>query len=109
MKIIIIIIRIIKKKEKKKKDKSRLQGWTDSGNELEREREKTIFFLFIFSLFLSQIYENRTVGFRRSRRQNWYTRRELRIGTNILAFCQTLKCRKFSYLYYFEPKIYIMA
>ena len=73
-----------------------------------REREND--FLVLFSLFvLSQIYENRTVDVRRSRRQNWYTRRELRIGTNILAFCQTLKCRKFSYLYYFEPKGYVMA
>ena len=70
----------------------------------------TIFLFFLFFLFiLFQIYGNWTVGFHRSRRQSWTTRKELRIGTNILAFCQMLKCRKFSYLYYFEPKGYVMA
>ena len=73
-----------------------------------REREND--FLVLFSLFvLSQIYGNRTVDVRRSRRQNWTTRIELRIGTNILAFCQTLKGRKFSYLCYFKPKGYVMT
>ena len=67
-------------------------------------------FCFYFLFFvLFKIYENRIVDVCRSRRQNWYTRRELRIGTNILAFCQTLKCRKFSFLYYFELKGYVMA
>ena len=50
----------------KQKNKSRLQVRMDSGNELEREGENNFFLLFIFSLFLSQIYENRTVGFYRS-------------------------------------------
>ena len=61
------------------------------------KREVRAIFIFIFlSPFLSQIYKNRSVDFRRSRRQSWTTRRELRVGTNILEFCQTLKGRKFS-------------
>ena len=76
----------------------------------ERRGElETVLFFFFFSSFLFQIYENQTVNVHRSRRQNWYTRRELRIGTNILAFCQTLKGRKFAYLCYFKPKGYVMA
>ena len=77
-------------------------------DELERRRGDDFLVLF-FLLFISQIYGNWTVDFHRSRRQNWTTRRELRIGTNILAFCQTLKGRKFAYLCYFKPKCYIMA
>ena len=90
----------LKKKDKKKKE-------ADGTNRAWEERDR--FLNFFLYLFLSQIYGNRIVGFCRSRRQNWYTRRELRIGTNILAFCQTLKGRKFAYLCYFEPKCYIMA
>ena len=66
-------------------------------------------FFFFFYLLLSQIYGNRTVGFRRSKRQSWTMRRELRVGTNILAFRQTSRGRKFSYLCYFEPKGYVMT
>ena len=69
----------------------------------------TRFFIFLFSSFLSQIYGNRTVDFCRSRRQSSTTRRELRVGTNILAFRQTSRGRKFFYLCYFEPKDYVMA
>ena len=76
------------------------------GDELERD---IFFFLIFFSLFRSQIYKNRIVDFRRSGRKSWTMRRELRVGTNILAFCQTLKDRKFSYLCYFEPKCYVMT
>ena len=79
------------------------------GEESVGESERRFFIFIFFFLFLSQIYGNWTVDFHRSRRQSWYTRRELRIGTNILAFCQTLKDRKFSYLYYFEPKGYVMT
>ena len=75
------------------------------GDELEGD----IFFFIFFSLFLSQIYENRIVDFHRSKRQSRTTRRELRVGTNILTFYQTLKYRKFSYLCYFKPKGYVMA
>ena len=71
----------------------------------EREND----FSFLFSLFLSQIYENQTIDFRRSRRQSWSTRRELRVGTKSLAFHHTSRGRKFSYLCYFESKCYIMA
>ena len=77
------------------------------GRTAERGGELEIFILFF--LFLFHIYENRIVNVRRSRRQNWYTRRELRIGTNILAFCQTLKGKKFVYLCYFKPKGCVMA
>ena len=91
--------------KKKHKRQTVGDGYTESWREVRND-----FYLFLFlSSFLSQIYGNRIVGFCRSRRQNWYTRRELRIGTNILAFCQTLKDRKFAYLCYFEPKCYIMA
>ena len=67
------------------------------------------FYLFFFSSLLSQIYGNRTVGFRRNKKHSWTTRRELRIGTNILAFRQTSRDREFSYMCYFEPKGYVMA
>ena len=76
---------------------------------MEVERGFLFLFLFFFSSFLSQIYENRIVDFYRSRWQSWTTGRELRIDTNILAFCQSLKGRKFSYLCYFEPRGYAMA
>ena len=73
------------------------------------ERGKRKIFIFFFFSFLFYIYENWIVGFCRSRRQSWTTRRELRVGTNILAFRQISRGRKFSYLCYFEPKGYIMA
>ena len=53
-----------------------------------------------FSL-LSKIYENWTVGFRRSKRQNRSTHRELRMGTKILEFHQTSRGKEFLYLGYF--------
>ena len=62
------------------------------------EREKDFFFL---SSLLSKIYGNQTVGFRRGRRQSRSTQRELRMGTKILVFRQTLRGREFSYLCYF--------
>ena len=71
--------------------------------------ERELYIFFFFSSFLSQIYENWTVDFRQSRRQSWTTRRELRVGTNILAFFKTSRDIKFSYLCYFEPKGNVMA
>ena len=71
--------------------------------------ERDISLIFFFSSFLSQIYGNRTVDFCRSRRQSWSTRRELSVGTNILAFRQTSRGRKFCYLCYFEPKGYVIT
>ena len=50
---------------------------------------------------LSKIYGNRTLGFRRSRRQSRSTHRELCVGTKILEFRQTPRGREFSYLGYF--------
>ena len=92
----IIIIIIIKVQQQE----------TDGLSIGERERR---FLFYIFFLFLSQIYGNRTVDFHWSRRQSWSTRRELRVGTKSLAFCHTSRGRKFSYLCYFEPKCYVMA
>ena len=80
------------------------------GTDGERvEREEEFFFNFFFSSLFSQIYGNQTIDFRRSRRQSWTMRRELRVDTNILAFCQTSRGKKFSYLCYFEPKGNVMA
>ena len=102
--IIIILIIVIKKKRIKSKVK------TNRGRRTRmRERETNFYFIFFFSLFLYHIYGNRTVDFYRSRRQSWTMRRELRVGTNILAFRQTSGGRKFSYLCYFEPKGYVMT
>ena len=67
-------------------------------------------FIYFFLLFIfSNIYENWIVGFYRSKRQNWSTRRELHVGTKILAFRQTPRGMKFSYLYYLYPKGHLMA
>ena len=75
----------------------------------ERGEKRDFIYLFLFSLLIFQIYENRIVDFYRSRRQSWSTRRELRVGTNILAFRPTSRGRKFSYLCYFEPKGYVIT
>ena len=61
-----------------------------------------------FSL-LSNIYGNRIVGFRRSKRQSRSMHRELRVGTKILEFRQTPRGKEFSYLGYFYPKGHLMA
>ena len=63
--------------------------------EASREREKKGF------LLLSMISGGRTVGFRPSKRESYFTQRELRVGTKILEFRQTLRGREFSYLDYF--------
>ena len=73
------------------------------------EKDREFYNFFFLSLFLSQIYENRTVDFCRNRRQSWSTQRELRVGTKRLAFRHTSRDRKFSYLCYFKPKYYVMA
>ena len=46
--------------------------------------------------FLSKIYGDRAVGFRRSKRQSSSTRREFRVGTRIWGFRQTPRDRSFS-------------
>ena len=53
-----------------------------------------------FSL-LSKIYEDRTDGFRWSKRQSSSTHRELCVGIKILEFRQTPRGMEFSYLVYF--------
>ena len=85
---------------KKKKIKSKVKG--DGWERVDSVKGKAIYFF--LSSFLSHIYGNRTVDFCRSGRQSWSTRRELRVGTNILAFRQTSRGRKFSYLCYFSLK-----
>ena len=47
---------------------------------------------YYFSLF-SKIYENLTIGFRRSKKQSQSMKRRLRVGTKILVFRQTLRDR----------------
>ena len=78
------------KEKKKKRKEKKIKGNEKSlkggrrpfqqRRETEREREK-----YFFSL-LSKIYENRTVGFHRSKRQSWSTHRELHVGIKILEF-----------------------
>ena len=102
----IIIIRKKNHKSKKKKEKQKwklaVEGWRERVN-----REKYIYIF--FSSLLSKIYENQTVGFRQSKRQSQSTHRELRMGTKILAFCQTPREREFSYLCYLYPKSHLMT
>ena len=52
-------------------------------------------------LFLSKIYENWIIGFRRSKRKSRSMNRELCVGTKILEFRQTPRGREFSYFEYF--------
>ena len=83
-------------RRKRKEEKKERRGIKKEGrNEQEREREKKRVPL------LSKIYENRTIGFRRSKRQSRSMHRELRVGTKILEFHQTPRGREFSYLDYF--------
>ena len=103
-----LCIQIIIRMKKDKNEKSEGgRGWTGERESVKKER--IIFVFFFFSLLLFQIYGNRIVGFRRSKRQSWSTRRELRVGTKSLVFCQTPRGRKFSYLCYFYPKCHLMA
>ena len=73
-----IYIKIKSKVKKREKEKKR--QWE---RERERERGGKEFF---FSLLLSKIYGNLTVGFRWSKRQSLSTYRELRVGTKIFEF-----------------------
>ena len=76
------------RKEGKRKRRERRET-----NRREKEKKKVS--------LLSKIYENRTVGFRQSKKKSRSTHRELRLGTKILEFRQTPRCREFSYLEYF--------
>ena len=49
---------------------------------------------------LSRIPENRTVGFRRSKKESCSTRRGLRVSTNLVEFRQLQEVGIFSYLCY---------
>ena len=53
---------------------------------------------------LSQIYDFLTVGIGRSRRQNQFTHRELRVGTKILEFRQTPRGMDFRLNTYINSK-----
>ena len=46
--------------------------------------------------FLSKIYGDRAVGFRRRKSQSSFTRREFHVGTRIWGFCKTPRDRGFS-------------
>ena len=81
----------------------------DGRGEREESVPRDIFIYFFFFSLLSKIYGNRTIGFRRSRRQSWSMRRELHVSTEILAFRQTPRGMKVSYLGYFYPKGHLMA
>ena len=76
---------------------------TNGGESVERE------IFFFFSSLLFKIYENRTVGFHRSKRQSSSTHRELPVGTKILAFSQIPRGREFSYSCYFYHKGHLMT
>ena len=65
----------------------------ERGRERERERKEK-------KSFLSKIYGNRIVGFRRSKMQSRSSHRELRVDTKILKFRQIPRGREFSYLGY---------
>ena len=67
-----------KKKKKERKEKK----------EEEKRSEKLH--------LISRIYGDRAVGFRRSKRQSSFTRRELCVGTRIQGFHQNFKGRGFS-------------
>ena len=53
---------------------------------------------------LSRILANRTVGFRRSKKESCSTRRVLRVGTNLVEFRQLQEVGIFSYLCYSSAK-----
>ena len=68
------------KKKRTKKVKREGEGTDKRGESEKRERERKK------KLFFCKIYENRTLGFSRSKMQSWFTHRELRVGTKILEF-----------------------
>ena len=75
---------------------------------MRRTRKRDIFNF--FSLFISFLDLRKSdCRFLSQQKVKLDSRRELRVGTNILAFRQSSRDRKFPYLYYFEPKGYIMA
>ena len=85
------------------KDKtSHLNCWIKSGGERKnegkrkRKKEKREEEKRSEKLLLSTFYENWTVGFHRGKRQSSTTLLELRVGTRIQGFCQTLIGRGFS-------------
>ena len=73
-----------------------------------RIRERDIYF---FSLFvsLSDLWKSDRRFFSEQKEKLDYATRATRACTNILAFRQTSRGRKFSYLCYFKPKGYVMA
>ena len=70
------------KKKKVNKTKDLELIFTDRRSDGEREFQV---FIFIFN-FLSQIYGNLTVGFRRAKHEKCCTRRGLRVGTKNTGF-----------------------
>ena len=94
-------VHMAKKKDKDKKSKRKTNEEEKTAGkarrERKREREK--------NLHLSKIYGNRTVGFRRSKRQSLSKRRKLRMVTKILEFHQTPRGREFPTWVIFSLKV----
>ena len=78
----------LKEKEKKIKIKKEWEDEQTGESMEERGREILNFFL---SSFLSQIYGNLTVGFRRAKDEKCSTRRGLRVGTKNTGFHQEFR------------------
>ena len=84
------------RKVKKKKENAIFFSQTGSEgeevSEKEREREKRGVER---EKLISKIYENRIVGFHRSKRQSRSTHQELRVGTEILKFVKLHEIENF--------------
>ena len=92
-----------------KEETSHLNCWTKfDGERKSREKEKEIKEkreaekMSEKLHFLSRFYGDRTVDFRRSKRQSSSTRRELRVGTRIQGFRQTMRVRGFSHTRFYS-------
>ena len=81
-------------KEEKKRRKERKEGERKRREKQTEEKQKGVPLLY-------KIYENRTIGFRQSKRLSRSMHRELRMGIKILEFRQTPRGREFFYLDYF--------
>ena len=85
------------REEEKAKGKKKHKG-EEKRNKQKREKKNGV------PLF-SKIYENRTVGFCRSKMQSRSTYRELRVRTKILEFRQTPRGREFPTWIIFNIKV----
>ena len=77
-----------KERKREKKEKKEKKGGEPCVKGEERKRSEKLY-------LLSKIYGDRAIGFRWSKRQSSFTRRELRVGTRIWGFRQTPRGRGF--------------